>query len=145
MNEIRRKPSLIELQTFMSDGVRIVNDRPLTTVSDMPNDLAPLCPSTCLGRQLASYTSVGTLFCITPPLRKDFGTVGPKDTFRPCKNVGSGEFLGKTFHQVNWSWSVMRMIFRNVGLFSYLVFTSFTRNFRMEKNMYVGDCGSFEA
>ena len=31
MNEIRRKPSLIELQTFMSDALRIVNDRPLTS------------------------------------------------------------------------------------------------------------------
>ena len=60
MNEIYRKPSLIELQTFMSDAVRIVNDRPLTTVSDKPNDLAPLCPSSFLVQQLAPYTPVGT-------------------------------------------------------------------------------------
>ena len=60
MNEIRRKPSLIELQTFMSDAVRIVNDRPLTTVSDNPNDLAPLCQSSFLGQQLAPYAPVGT-------------------------------------------------------------------------------------
>ena len=36
----RRLPSLIELQTFVADAVRIVNDRPLTTVSDHPNILS---------------------------------------------------------------------------------------------------------
>ena len=44
MGEARRKPSLIELQTFASDAIRIVNDRPLTTLSDKPNDLMPLTP-----------------------------------------------------------------------------------------------------
>ena len=34
MGRARRKPTLIELQTFASDAVRIVNDRPLTTPSD---------------------------------------------------------------------------------------------------------------
>ena len=34
MRRARRKPTLIELQTFASDAVRIVNDRPLTTPSD---------------------------------------------------------------------------------------------------------------
>ena len=34
LGESRRKPTLIELQTFFSDAVRIVNDRPLTTSSD---------------------------------------------------------------------------------------------------------------
>ena len=71
MNEIRRKPSLIELQTFTSDAVRIVNDRPLTTVSDKPNDLAPLCPSSFLGQQLAPYTPVGT-FYDRGDLRRDY-------------------------------------------------------------------------
>ena len=32
----------IELQTYFSDAVRIVNDRPLTTLSDTPNDLKPI-------------------------------------------------------------------------------------------------------
>ena len=40
-----RKPSFIELQTFTSDAVRIVNDRLLTTFSDKPYNLAPLTPS----------------------------------------------------------------------------------------------------
>ena len=71
MNKICRKPSLIELQTFMSDAVRIVNDRPLTTVSDKPNDLALLCPSSFLGQQLAPYTPVGT-FHNQGDLRQDY-------------------------------------------------------------------------
>ena len=71
MNEIRRKPSLIELQTFMSDAVRIVNDRPLTTVSDKSNNLAPLCPSSFLGQQLAPYMPVGT-FHDRGDLRRDY-------------------------------------------------------------------------
>ena len=71
MNEIRRKPSLIELQKFMSDAVRIVNDRPLTTVSDKSNNLAPLCPSSFLGQQLAPYMPVGT-FHDRGDLRRDY-------------------------------------------------------------------------
>ena len=39
MGEARRTPSLIELQTFVSDAIRIVNDRPLTTISSTPGDL----------------------------------------------------------------------------------------------------------
>ena len=48
-NFSRRKPSLIELQTFTSDAVRIVNDRPLTTLSRASNDLSPFSPSCFLG------------------------------------------------------------------------------------------------
>ena len=44
VGEVRRKPSLIELQTFFSDAVRIVNDRPLTSVSCEPNDLTTIFP-----------------------------------------------------------------------------------------------------
>jgi len=67
----RRKPSLIELQTFISDAVRIVNDWPLTTISDQPNDLSPITPSSFLGQQL----SPNTLLCELHDkgnLRKDF-------------------------------------------------------------------------
>ena len=45
----RRLPNLIKLQTFTLDAVRIVNDRPLTTLSDQPNDLLPISPSCFLG------------------------------------------------------------------------------------------------
>ena len=34
--------------------LRIVNDRPLTTLSDQPNDLCPITPSSFLGQQLAA-------------------------------------------------------------------------------------------
>ena len=52
-------PSLIELQTFFSDAVRIVNDRPLTTLSDQPKDLAPISPSSFLGQELAPNMLLG--------------------------------------------------------------------------------------
>ena len=52
MENARRTPALIELQTFVVDAVRIVNDRPLTTVSDQQNDLLPITPSCFLGPEL---------------------------------------------------------------------------------------------
>ena len=56
--DARRKPSLIELQTFFSDAVRIVNDQPITTPSDQPNDLCPIIPSSFLGQHLALNTPI---------------------------------------------------------------------------------------
>ena len=56
----RRKPTLIEMQTYASDAVRIVNDRPLTTLSDQSNDLLVITPSCFLGQKLAPSTPVGT-------------------------------------------------------------------------------------
>ena len=35
MDNARRLPTLVELQTFTVETVRIVNDRPLTTPSDL--------------------------------------------------------------------------------------------------------------
>ena len=71
MGEARREPSLIELQTFVSDAVRIVNDRPLTALSDKPNDLAPITPSSFLGQQLAPYTPISA-FHDRGDLRRDY-------------------------------------------------------------------------
>ena len=68
---VRRKPSFIELQTFVSDAVRIVNDRPLTAVSSVLNDLSPLTPACFLGQQLAPNTPVGA-FHNTGDLRRDY-------------------------------------------------------------------------
>ena len=65
------KPTLIELQTFASDAVRIVNDRPLTTPSDQPNDLLPITPSCFLGQHLAPNTPLGT-FHDKGDLRSDY-------------------------------------------------------------------------
>ena len=56
--DARRKPSLIELQTFFFDAVRIINDRPLTTPSDQPNDLCLITPSSFLGQHLAPNTPI---------------------------------------------------------------------------------------
>ena len=67
----RRKPSLIELQTFTFDAVRIVNDRPLTTLSDKSNDLASLAPSSFLGQRLAPNTPISA-FHNRGDLRRDF-------------------------------------------------------------------------
>ena len=71
LGEPRRLPSLIELQTFVSDAIRIVNDRPLTTLSDTPNDLSQLTPSCFLGQQLSPNTPVST-FHDEGDLRRDF-------------------------------------------------------------------------
>ena len=67
----RRKPSLIELQTFTSDAVRIVNDRPLTTLSCERNELAPITPSSFLGQNLAPNTPFSA-FHDRGDLRKHF-------------------------------------------------------------------------
>ena len=58
LEQIRQKPSLIELQTFFSDAVRIVNDRTLTTLSDQPDDLCPITPSSFLGQHLAPNSPI---------------------------------------------------------------------------------------
>ena len=71
MGEAKRKPSLIEQQTFASDAVRIVNDRLLTTLSDKPNDIVPLTPACFLGQQLAPNTPVSA-FHEKGDLRKNF-------------------------------------------------------------------------
>jgi len=68
---VRRKSTLIELQTFFSDAVRIVNDRPLTSVSYHPIDLAHIIPASFLGHQLATNTPVGT-FHDLGDLRRDY-------------------------------------------------------------------------
>ena len=71
LDKVMPKYSLIELQTFVSDAVRIVNDRPLTTVDSVPNDLSPLTPACFLGQQLAPNTPVGA-FHNTGDLRRDY-------------------------------------------------------------------------
>ena len=56
---------------FVSDAVRIVNDRPLTDVSSAPNNLSPVTPACFLGQQLAPNTPVGA-FHNTGDLRRDY-------------------------------------------------------------------------
>ena len=71
MGEVRRTLFLIELQTFVSDAIRIVNDRPLTTISSTPDDLTPLTPSCFLGQHLAPNTPVSA-FHYRGDLRRDY-------------------------------------------------------------------------
>ena len=71
LNQSRRKPSLIKIQTFTSDAVRIVNNRLLTSLSDKPNDLAVITPSSFLGQGLAPNTPLGA-FHARGDLRRDF-------------------------------------------------------------------------
>ena len=42
MEQTRRQPSLIELHVFFFHAVRILNDRPFTTLSDQPKICVPL-------------------------------------------------------------------------------------------------------
>ena len=56
LDQSRPRSSLIEIQTFTSDEVRIENDRPLTSLSDKPNDLAVITLSSFLGRGLSPNT-----------------------------------------------------------------------------------------
>ena len=56
MQDVRRTPSLIKLQTFVTDAICIVNDCPLTTVSSHSNDLAPISSSPFLSQRLAPNT-----------------------------------------------------------------------------------------
>ena len=59
IGDARHKPSLIELQTFVSDAARIVNDRPLTSVICAPyDDLTPILPLSFLGQQLVPNTPI---------------------------------------------------------------------------------------
>ena len=55
----------------MSDAVRIVNDRLLTTLSSELNDLSPLSPSCFLGQQLAPYTPLSVIHD-SGDLRRDY-------------------------------------------------------------------------
>ena len=61
IGKARCKTSLIELQTFVSDAVRIANDCSLRSVSTHPNDLLPNSLSSFLGQRLARNTPISAL------------------------------------------------------------------------------------
>ena len=71
LDQSRRKSSLIEIQTFTSDAVRRVNDHPLTSLGDKPNDLAVITPSSFLGQGLAPNTPLSACHD-RGDLRRDF-------------------------------------------------------------------------
>ena len=53
------KPSLMELITFCSNAVRVVNKRPLTALSNDSRDLAVVTPASLLTPAFDPYTPVG--------------------------------------------------------------------------------------
>ena len=71
LDNTRQMPTLIESQTYFIDAVHTVNDRQLTTLSDQPNDLIPICSFSFLGQELAPNTPVGG-FHDKGDLRKDY-------------------------------------------------------------------------
>ena len=64
----RRMPFLTKIRIFCSDAVRIVDDRPLTTLSDQRNDLLPISPASLFGQELAPNAE----FHDKGDLRQDF-------------------------------------------------------------------------
>ena len=53
------KPSLMELITLCSNAVRVVNERPLTALSDDPRDFAVVTPASLLTPAFDPHTPVG--------------------------------------------------------------------------------------
>ena len=54
-----RTPSLIELQTYISNTIRLVDNRPLTSLSDNPRDFNAISPSLLLTPAFHPNTPVG--------------------------------------------------------------------------------------
>ena len=105
LHNTRRMPSLIELQTFFSDAVRTVNDRALTTLSDQPNDLTPISPSSFLGkiwhrtRPWVSAITQGIfagIICTILPWPIVFGWGGCSPTFPLNRDETNGGSSRKT-------------------------------------------------
>ena len=67
----QRKPTLIELQTYVSNATRIVNDRPLTSLSDNPLDYNAITPASILTPSLDPALPIGHPHS-TDHLRRDF-------------------------------------------------------------------------
>ena len=55
----KHKPNFIELLTYTGSAVRIVNERPLTPLSDDPNDFSVITPASLLTPFFDPYSSVG--------------------------------------------------------------------------------------
>ena len=53
------KPNLLELITFCSNAVRVVNERPITALSEDPRDFAVVTPASLLTPSFDTYSPVG--------------------------------------------------------------------------------------
>ena len=54
------KPNLMELITFCSNAVRVVNERPITAISDDPRDCTAVTPASLLTPGFDTLSLVGT-------------------------------------------------------------------------------------
>ena len=59
LDSAAHKPSLLELITFCSNSVRVVNERPITALSDDPNDFTVVTPASLLTPGFDVYSPVG--------------------------------------------------------------------------------------
>ena len=57
------KPTLVELQTYVSNSTRLVNNRPLTSQSDDPYDFNAISPSSLLTPSLDPVLPIGQAHC----------------------------------------------------------------------------------
>ena len=92
----QRTPNLVELQTYISNTTRLVNDRPLTSLSDDPKDhtaitpsslLTPaFCPLTPLAQHMTEMIFAG-IIALMPQFPNGFGNGGSNLISLSCKNV----------------------------------------------------------
>ena len=57
---LQRTPNLVELQTYIANTTRLVNNRPLTPLSDNPKDNNAISPSPLLTLAFHPHTPIGT-------------------------------------------------------------------------------------
>ena len=57
---LQRTPNLVELQTYIANTTRLVNNRPLTPLSDNPKDNNAISPSPLLTPAFHPHTPIGT-------------------------------------------------------------------------------------
>ena len=125
-------PSLIEIQTFTSDAVRIVNDRPLTSLDDKSNVLAVITPSSFLGQGLAPNTHLSAFHdggtCVVTSFTIqlwliNFDSVGCKVTSLLYMIETSGGLLGIISALARWSWLEMLRTSKGAGIIAWAVYT----------------------
>lgn len=95
------------LLTVMCEVEMILNSRPLTTISDDPNDLEPLTPNQLLLCNLCSHREfLNQKTCMSDAVGAKYSTYwicsgpdGLKNTFRSCRSVRNGTEPEETLHK----------------------------------------------
>ena len=60
LEKSQRRPSFVELLTYVESATKIVNDRPLTPLSDDPRDFTAITPASLLTPYSSPYCVVGS-------------------------------------------------------------------------------------